>query len=527
MRDVCSFLTLLLFTAFIFVPYARNPTGNTAVDATAVQTSADDGDTLLIQKEAEASEAQMTKAMRRQIGGAGTGDADADSLSSTNIAQQDETPPPPDTNNADIEPPRPSPAVVDTPESEIAKELDQELIVDEETDILIADDEEESLLDGVVVEPSAEEPADSPAAVSGEVVSDSAEDTVIGGTEDAVEQRPREVEIAEPVTDEAPSLGEVQVEVEPEKPAVIEDARSIDFAKGLREYRSPRLAMLLSLAVPGLGQAYAKRYWKTAVFGVAELAVVGVSINYALKGKRKQDEAMDFADKHYRERGSDGKTGVERFYDYYQALKEHIEQLDPKQYPRNEIETEHDGDVGEWLKMNLFYEGVNDLRNLAATGDSRFYDYIGERKYVHGWDDAEPATGTDRLFPTDGEMIEGEVYNYKYSTDSTKWLLDAYDKNTGNRIGGDLVRLFGYSSHQLQYNGIVHESNDLYKTSTKVLMLLLANHLVSAVDAFITARAHNERLLGRETLWERIHLDQRVAFDSGGLNTALGVRLSF
>ena len=50
-------------------------------------------------------------------------------------------------------------------------------------------------------------------------------------------------------------------------PAKIEDARAINFARNLKEYRSPKLAMLMSLVLPGSGQVYAKSNLWAAGFG--------------------------------------------------------------------------------------------------------------------------------------------------------------------------------------------------------------------------------------------------------------------
>jgi hypothetical protein len=198
-----------------------------------------------------------------------------------------------------------------------------------------------------------------------------------------------------------------------------------------------------------------------------------------------------------------------------------------KEYKR--FEGDYPKQVSQWMKTEMFYYDTTDMRRDAASGDSRFYEYIGDPKYVHGWDDAEPglSDNADRLYSIDEDgEIQGKTYTYKYADPDRKWLLNAYDPVSGARIA-DMVGIYGYSLHQQQYNDMIHESNRLYKTSTKVLLVLLANHLVSAVDAFIAARAHNERLLGRQSLWEQIHLDQQVAFDKGGLTTELGVRVSF
>ena len=85
----------------------------------------------------------------------------------------------------------------------------------------------------------------------------------------------------------------------PMKPAKIEEARAINFAKSLKDYRSPQMAMLMSLVVPGLGQAYTKNYWRTGLYLVAEATIISISAVYMNKGKDKYNQAKAFADKNF------------------------------------------------------------------------------------------------------------------------------------------------------------------------------------------------------------------------------------
>jgi len=122
---------------------------------------------------------------------------------------------------------------------------------------------------------------------------------------------PGDIQRAEPKVDSVPA-----------GPAVVEAPRSVNFARNLKEYRSPKLAMLLSLVLPGLGQAYARNYWKTAIFGVLEATVIGFSIAYNVKGRHELEDARGFADKHY-------DPGKSRFEAYYNALYGYFSSLQP------------------------------------------------------------------------------------------------------------------------------------------------------------------------------------------------------
>lgn len=528
MRNFLSLLTLLSIHAFFYTPGAQETDEGAAADATAVETVTDEGDTLLMQRKMPPAQSDKVTSPAPEAGEGeevAKDDAAVESEAPSGIVvdrEQEEAVPVPDTA---VPPPvDPSPPTEIAEEEPIEEETEEELIVEDEIDVLIVDDEEESLLEGVAEQSPAPQQAPASAAPVAEEQAASPEETGVQTQTGRAEQR--RTGVAEPVAEQRPPAGRVSVETVPEEPAVIEDARSINFAKGLREYRSPKLAMLMSLAVPGLGQAYARSYWRTALYGVAELAVIGVSVNFGRKGREKGEEAQSYADRHYK---------VDKFMGYYRALKAHVEQKHSELYAHKN----YDHDVAEWMRSEIYWYPKDENKEIPDTTYVRreltgggYYDYISQSKYVHGWDDAEPSysqNDPDRLYVTNGQgEISDSSYTYRYESagDSTNpWLLDVVNPPPGEEE--NLSGIYGYSAHQEHYNDLVHESNDLYKTSTKVLLLLVANHLVSAVDAFIAARAHNEQLLGRESMWERVRFDQRLAFDEDGLSTTLGVRVRF
>ena len=93
---------------------------------------------------------------------------------------------------------------------------------------------------------------------------------------------------------EAPVAAEKPKEV---VPVTIESVHSINFAKNLKDYRSPKMAMFLSLIVPGLGQAYTKHYVRAGIFIAIEAAAIGGAIFYNAKGKNEYNAAKNFADR--------------------------------------------------------------------------------------------------------------------------------------------------------------------------------------------------------------------------------------
>src|SRR4030042_1813530 len=62
---------------------------------------------------------------------------------------------------------------------------------------------------------------------------------------------------------------------------------SIQYAAPVQSKKSPMLAGLLSLIVPGAGEVYTGEYVKAAIFAAVEAAVITTAIIYDNKGEDK------------------------------------------------------------------------------------------------------------------------------------------------------------------------------------------------------------------------------------------------
>jgi hypothetical protein len=170
------------------------------------------------------------------------------------------------------------------------------------------------------------------------------------------------------------------------------------------------------------------------------------------------------------------------------------------------------------------------LKSNAEKKSEEFYKTIEHMFYVQGWEDCEPSFSADNSgyqVGSDG-FIHGEHYVYKYFRDDTTWFLDAYDSVGAEAPVEGQSKIFGYSEYHQQYLDILGQSNAYYRVSTQLIFALVANHVVSAVDAFITARGHNDRLLGKQSVWQKVGLDQHLAYNpSEGIQTSIGLRYRF
>lgn len=86
---------------------------------------------------------------------------------------------------------------------------------------------------------------------------------------------------------------------------------------------------------------------------------------------------------------------------------------------------------------------------------------------------------------------------------------------------------YGYSASQVLFNSMIDESNKSYNWSQTVAMILIVNHLVSAVDALISAKRHNDLLLGKQSFLNNVSLDNQVAFSGNDIITRVGMRVRF
>lgn len=297
------------------------------------------------------------------------------------------------------------------------------------------------------------------------------------------DQKKIEETVIEPVQKETAT-----VKVVKENSSKIENPNSINFARNLKEYRSPKIAMLMSLILPGAGEVYAKNGVRAAIFGVLEAGIIGTGVAYAVKGGREIDDAHEFADQHYK---------VEAFRAYYSKLT--------RKFPKAD---------------SIISTYTSEKPGSFSRSTDSYYDDIGDQSgpYVHGWDDAAPKIDDNfqlldsmyrRVAPD--SIIDSAFYFYK-GTDSTG---EVYGK------------AFGFSENQKKYVDKVSKGNQSYKISKNVFTLLLINHIMSAIDAGICAKAYNDKMLGKQSLWQRISIED-VAVNSGsGIASGYAFQLRF
>ena len=139
-----------------------------------------------------------------------------------------------------------------------------------------------------------------------------------------------------------------------------EEAETIKNVKG--KQKSEKLAFMMSLILPGLGEYYAKGGWiRTSIPFITELASYVTIFAIKNKAKNLENDYKYFADAHYS-------------HDRYEKWRDFIENA-PDTLIRRDIIFTFEPDTVSHMKSTIV----------------DFYEMIGRYdEFVQGWDDANP-----------------------------------------------------------------------------------------------------------------------------------------
>ncbi len=210
--------------------------------------------------------------------------------------------------------------------------------------------------------------------------------------------------------------------------------------------KSPYIAGALSALIPGSGEIYNGDYFKAILF----FAVEGISIyminHYNKKGDNQTAYFQNFADEHW---------SVVRYAEW-------LNQWASALGGNANIHINPDANLKPWQRVN--WDELNSaertIREFSHTlypyAHQQYYEMIGKYpQYSQGWDDSKFAKGI--------YSIAGEYY---------------YDTK-GNFI---------------YYSSLRGKANEYYNFADKALIVLLTNHVISFVDAIISANRYNSKI---------------------------------
>jgi hypothetical protein len=199
--------------------------------------------------------------------------------------------------------------------------------------------------------------------------------------------------------------------------------------------KSPTLAAVLSVAVPGAGEFYSQSYIKSGIFFLAEVASWVVNISYNRRGDRATNDFQNYADANW---------SVVKYALFAQTLA-------PAGNTYNwripGTESLPPWEQVDWAVLNRMERDIGGFfsHSLPPHGDQQYYELIGKYpQYNPGWDD-----------------------------------------------GGGPISETNISPHFKSYSIMRGHANDLYNTASAAMVVIVANHILSAADAAWSATRYN------------------------------------
>ena len=288
-------------------------------------------------------------------------------------------------------------------------------------------------------------------------------------------------------------------------PVKVSKVHGIDELKG--RYKNPRKALFLSLLVPGAGQLYVGGSTATYVRGGVYMALEvfmwsGWGYFSIYKYNQQVDKYKKFAKQHY---------SIGRYEDAMRDLYSAAGSLYPSTFNSRYMGTRKsfceaiygDATYGKCYQDDaLFSDDKTHLNNFKdkdkSLGDemkdfkrsfnkeSELFQLISEGAYVRGWDDVK--NGGTLAIDLNLEDEDAETIS------------------------------LGESEHMLKYRSMRRDANDYADMQAWFIGGLILNHIVSAVDAALTANAHNKVLYEEDVSWyDHLHFDSGISFkDSFG-----------
>jgi hypothetical protein len=218
--------------------------------------------------------------------------------------------------------------------------------------------------------------------------------------------------------------------------------------------KSPFLAGLLSLVIPGAGEFYAGSYWETAIFVAVEAAVITTAVIYDRKGDDQTEVFQNYADDY---QNPDHNWSVVKYAEWIIAHK--LNGVDPG------IITSTNESLPPWQRVNWSVLNAHESgsHHLELHGEQQYYEMIGKyHQFAPGWNDF-PETQTSP------EPISG---NFRH------------------------------------YAGLRGKANDYYNVASKAVIGIYVNHFLSAIDAVWTTINYNSSLAVKMRVEEVYLADQ-------------------
>jgi len=242
----------------------------------------------------------------------------------------------------------------------------------------------------------------------------------------------------------------------------ISRVNSMDEVKG--SYKSPKKAMFMSLLLPGSGQMYVggqSRYVRGTFYLAEEIALIsGLYYHSIYKYDKQVKEYKDFATENF------------SVTIYEKAMSEiyYSTELDYRDNLRKFYGAERESYCKSFYGNNGFKScddnfgkdaSQNPNDNTPLYNSATYYQIIASENFVLGWKEAKQ-----------NEYVEA---------------------NLNQASPSDTVKL-GTSAYYNDYIAMRKKANNLADRQAIFLGAIILNHIVSAIDAALSASAHNSSL---------------------------------
>ncbi|MCF7859572.1 MAG: hypothetical protein K9N07_09690 [Candidatus Cloacimonetes bacterium] len=224
-------------------------------------------------------------------------------------------------------------------------------------------------------------------------------------------------------------------------------------------------AMVLSSLFPGAGQFYAnRRSITTYIFPILELGLIaGYIINY--------------------NDGADIESDYEKFADqYYSREHQHF--------------AEHDL-INDTMNNSQFYD---DHFRLDDENTQHFYEDIGKyNKYVFGWDDWFDIYATD----TNGNTVSPDWIWEETTSGKNLWIGNNVTNPESDYYNSNYSDPYNiYSDYRNEYIQLRKSAEKSYYKSSMFSFGIVANHILSAIDAVRLTTKHNREYISNNSQLE-------------------------
>ncbi len=216
--------------------------------------------------------------------------------------------------------------------------------------------------------------------------------------------------------------------------------------------KSPLLAGLFSLAIPGAGEFYSGSYLKSILFIGIEAAAITVGLIYDKKGDDQTVVFENYADK---------------FWDPAKYARWTIDNLEDhlNQVLNNNLKAENytglfydeERTKVNWSVLNRLESDIGGWysHRLERFGEQQYYEMIGKYpQFNPGWSDFD------------------ENFQFVYTNQRRDPVTDKFE----------------------YYSQLRGKANDYYDIASTAVIIVVVNHIISAADAAWTASRYNKNL---------------------------------